>query len=144
MNVRQALVFVERHGVVLESAKGPAPNLAEAIVGSPIQGGWWGHPLGHTIFNITQAVRDSKDILTCRLLDGKITFVHRRCWPALVRLAGKFRKERLAAVSEIHTNGGAHRAVLKAYPRWVPAWARKQAARLSESEASRLLGPASK
>ena len=36
--------FVERHGVVLASARGPVPNVAEAVAGEPIRGSWWGHP----------------------------------------------------------------------------------------------------
>ena len=28
---------------VLQAARGPAPNLAEAIAGEPIRGSWWGH-----------------------------------------------------------------------------------------------------
>src|SRR5690349_17933892 len=55
---RAALAFVRRHGVVLESAKGPVPNLAEAAVGAPIRGNWWGHPKGKQIFWLTRAVRD--------------------------------------------------------------------------------------
>ena len=35
---RQALAFVRQHGVVLESAHGPVPCLAEAIAGGPIRG----------------------------------------------------------------------------------------------------------
>ena len=33
-----ALKFVRKHGIVLESAKGPVPNLAEAIARAPDPG----------------------------------------------------------------------------------------------------------
>jgi hypothetical protein len=33
-----------------------------------------------------------------RLVEGKITFVHRRLWPALVRLAAVVGEERLTAI----------------------------------------------
>jgi hypothetical protein len=36
------LAFVEKHGVVMESGRGPVPSLAEAIAGEPIRGSWWG------------------------------------------------------------------------------------------------------
>ena len=42
MNQKEALAFVERHGIVLQAARGPLPNLAEAIVRGPIRGSWWG------------------------------------------------------------------------------------------------------
>ena len=33
MNQKEALAFVERHGIVLQAARGPLPNLAETIAG---------------------------------------------------------------------------------------------------------------
>ena len=91
--------LVEKHGVVLEGGRGPVPSLAEAIAGEPIHGSWWGHKKGKSIFWASRAVRDSDDILVCRLVGGKITYVHRRLWPALVRLAKLIDKNSIAAVS---------------------------------------------
>jgi hypothetical protein len=36
-------------------------------------GSWWGHAKGHEIFWLTRAVRDSGDVLVCRLVGGKVT-----------------------------------------------------------------------
>ena len=105
---RDALTFVRKHGIVLESAHGPVPNLAEAVAGAPIRGSWWGHRKGHEIFRLTRAVRASPEVLVCRLVDGKITYVHRRMWPALVRLSDRFERKDLAAVHEMHTRRGHH------------------------------------
>src|SRR5213592_3279095 len=38
MTSKAALAFVRRHGVVLEGARGPVPNLAEAVATGPIRG----------------------------------------------------------------------------------------------------------
>jgi hypothetical protein len=103
------IAFVRQHGVVLESAKGPGPNLADAVAGTPIRGNWWNHPVGKQIFRATRVVRDSEQILVCRLVEGKITYVYRRMWPALVRLAGRFDKKALAAIREEHSASAAHR-----------------------------------
>jgi hypothetical protein len=135
-----ALAFVRRQGIVLESAHGPVPNLAEAVVGTPIRGSWWGHAKGKEIFWLTRAVRDSKQVLVCRLLRGKVTYVHRRLWPALVRLAGAFRQKDLAAVQEVHTRRGEHAVRVVAFPRWVPAAVKQRARGLSEAEAWAALG----
>ena len=78
MNVDQAKEYVRKHGIVLESARGSVPNIAEAIAGGPIKGSWWGDPKGDAIFIITRALRDDPDHLVCRLMDGKVTYVHRR------------------------------------------------------------------
>jgi len=87
MDAFDPVAFVARHGVVLASAKGPVPSVAEAVAGEPIRGSWWGHGKSSEIFHALGAVDDSPDILCFKLIDGKNTYVHRRLWPALVRLA---------------------------------------------------------
>jgi hypothetical protein len=133
--------FVARHGVVLASGKGPVPNLAEAMAGAPIRGGWWGHPKGREIFRALQELDDSPDVLSFRLVERKITFVHRRLWPAMVRLALELGKERLTAIRQEHTKTGAHRNVLTPFPNWVPAEVEAAARELSEADARTQLGP---
>jgi hypothetical protein len=91
----QGLAFVRRHGIVLQAARGPVRSLAEAIVGGAIRGSWWGHPKGQEIHRVTEAVGESPEVLVCKLIDGKVTYIHRRLWPALVRLASRFQKEQL-------------------------------------------------
>jgi hypothetical protein len=100
---RAALAFVKQHGIVLESARGPVPNVAERVAGGPIRGSWWSHRAARAIFRVTRGLRASPDVLVCRLLGGKVTYVHRRLWPALVRLAPELRARRLAALREVHT-----------------------------------------
>lgn len=139
MRPTDAVDFVERHGIVLQAARGPVPSLAEAIAGGPIRGSWWGHPKGKQIFQAAEAVGDSPEVLVCKLIDGKITYVHRRLWPALVKLAGRFRKEQLAKVWDEHTSTGAHRARRTPFPAWVPAEVMKQAAALSVPKAESIL-----
>jgi hypothetical protein len=92
------LDWVCEQGVVLQSARGPLPNLAEQIAGEPISGSWWGHSSGHEIFAVLTRLLDSSDVIATRLVNGKITLIHRRLWPAVVRVADRFPAERLAAV----------------------------------------------
>jgi hypothetical protein len=125
---------------MLEAARGPVPNLVAAIAGKQQRGSWWTHPRGREIFAITRAVRDSPNVLVCRLASGRITYVHRRVWPALVRLAPRLPSTAIARLREVHTATGKHRVVSVAYPRWVPAEVRRKAAKLSERDAVRALG----
>ena len=141
MSPRQAVAFVERHGVVLQAARGPVPSLAEAVAGERIRGSWWGHPKGQQIFLASEAVSESPDVLVCKLVDGKVTYIHRRLWPALVKLAARFRRAQLAKVWSEHTPSGAHRARRQAFPRWVPPTVLRQAERLSVGRAEALLLP---
>ncbi len=136
-----AMAFVREHGVVIVSAKGPVPRLAEVIAGEAIRGSWWAHPKGREIFAILQAVTEAKEILVCRLVGGKVTLVHRRLWPALVRAAGRFAPDRIAQVREVHTASGRHVTQEVPFPKWVPGEVKKQAKAMSEQEALAALGP---
>jgi hypothetical protein len=135
MTSRQALAFIRKRGVVLEAARGPVPSLAEVIAGEPIRGSWWSHPKSHEIFSVTRAVRGSDDVLVCRLVKGKVTFVHRRLWPTLVRAAGRLPSEHLSRVREIHTSSGRHVTKEVPFPDWVPPSVRAAARNLSEKVA---------
>ena len=84
------LDWLRGQGVVLQSARGPVPSLAERIVGEPIRGSWWGHPSGDEIYRVVNRVRASPDVVATRLINGKVTLIHRRLWPALVRVADRF------------------------------------------------------
>ena len=139
MNGKEALAFVKRHGIVLQAARGPVPSLAEAVAGGPIRGSWWGHPKGREIFRAVEVVCSSPDVLVCKLVAGKVTYVHRRVWPALVKLSSRFSKAQLARVWEEHTARGTHRSRSQAFPKWVPAGVLGQAATLSVAEAEREL-----
>lgn len=141
MTPKQALAFVRHHGIVLQAARGPAPSLAEEIAGGPIRGSWWGHPKGHEIFRVLESVSGNRDILVCKLIGGKVTYVHRRLWPALVRLGPRFRAARLAKTWNEHTRTGAHVSRSIPFPKWVSSQTREQAASLSIAEAERLLAP---
>jgi hypothetical protein len=108
------------HGMLLESARGPLPNLAEMIVGAPITGSWWSHPDCHAIFAALNQLADSPDVVRTRLVGGKVTVIHRRVWPALARVADQLPAKGLAALHEEHTASGHHRVHEVPFPDWVP------------------------
>ena len=125
----------------MESARGPLPNLAEFMAGEPITGSWWSHPASHDIYAAIQQVRDSPVVVATRLVNGKVTLIHRRLWPALARLADRFPADRLAAIQEEHTPTGAHRKRETPFPDWLPPEVSVAAGRLSDEEAWRALPP---
>jgi hypothetical protein len=141
MRSAEALAFVSKHGLVLESGTGPVPSLVEAITGEPIRGSWWGHARGSEIFAVTRAIRENPDVLVCRLVEGKITYVHRRLWPALVRLSERFPHSNLAQIREVHAASGKHAVEESRFPDWVPRGVAAQASHLDEQSALRQLGP---
>src|SRR5438128_1350517 len=136
MNAKQALAWVKQRGIALESARASVPSLAQVIAGGPLRGSWWAHPKGNDIFLLSRAIRSSPDVLVCRLVEGKITYVHRRMWPALVSLAGRFPKQRLSALNEVHTPAGKHKLLVTPFPDWVPDEVQQADQKLTEKEAA--------
>jgi len=140
MTPRQALRFIAQHGVVLEAARGPVPSLLEAALGRRPRGSWWGHPRGKEFFWLTRAVRASRDVLVCRLVSGKVTYVDCRLWPALARLERRFGRAALQALREVHTASGAHRVTLTPFRKRVSRRVLASGARLSPERALAALG----
>jgi|SRR5947207_1476225 len=117
MDVMAALID---NGMLLQSARGPLPNVADLVAGEPIKGSWWSHRKSHAILTALESLDGSRDVVRMRLVNGKVTFVHRRMWPALVRLADRFAPKQLAVLHEEHTASGAHRVEEQPFPDWVP------------------------
>lgn len=139
-DAEDALTFVREHGVVLVSAKGPAPRLTEAIVREPIAGSWWAHRQSHRIHAIIESVTGSEQVLVCRLINDKVTLIHRRLWPAFVRLGKRFGRDQLAQVREEHTSSGRHVTRRVPFPRWVPRDVLSQGKAMDEREALAAVG----
>src|SRR2546428_12763973 len=106
MTTKDAIQFVKDRGIVLESGHGPVPNLAETIAGVPIRGSWWGHAKGQEIWKITRALREAREILVCRLVDGKVRHVHRRLGPARIKPGRRIHPGRRAAMRGVHLPSG--------------------------------------
>jgi hypothetical protein len=76
---------LERLGfLLLQDAK--LPNLAALVAGAPISGSWWGHPAGHAIFGVAGEIDAHPDVMVTKLCAGKVTFVHRRFFGALIAI----------------------------------------------------------
>lgn len=71
--------------LLLSDAK--LPSLVGLIAGEPVRGSWWAHPKGHAIFRVATILADHPDVLVTKLVSGKVTFVHRKLWPALLAVA---------------------------------------------------------
>jgi len=134
--------LIEKHGVMLASARGPVLNVAESVAGEPIVGGWWAHPKGKAIFAALSEVDDSNDVRCFKLIDGKVTFVHRRIWPALVRLCrdGLIGAGVLGCVQQEHMRTGEHRNFVLPFPEWVDDATAAAAGKL-DADAARALVP---
>ena len=77
---------LKKWGLVLESDP-KLPSVCTVITGEPMKGSWWSHPMAQTIFQVNERLDDHPDVLIAKLLAGKVTFVHRQFWPALLAVA---------------------------------------------------------
>ena len=81
--VARVLSILAREGLLLLS-DARLPSIAGLVAGAPVRGSWWGHPAGQAIFQVSEALADHPDVVVNRLVAGKVTYVHRRLWPALL------------------------------------------------------------
>jgi hypothetical protein len=70
----------KRLGVILESDQ-RLPCITALVVGERVKGSWWSHPKGRLIWRVLNRFLSRKDVLTTRLISGKVTFVYRGLWP---------------------------------------------------------------
>jgi hypothetical protein len=79
--------LVREKRIVLAAGKHPLPTIADHVAGEPVRGNWWSHPKGGAIFAALQTLDHDPFVRICRLVDGRVTFVHASLWPAVLRLA---------------------------------------------------------
>ena len=72
---------------LLMAADRVLPSVVTLVAGGPIRGSWWAHPSSHAIFGASSALASHPDAIALPLVSGKVTFVHRRLWPALLGVA---------------------------------------------------------
>ena len=79
-------IAIERHGLVLvQDAK--LPNVVRIVSGETLRGSWWSHRDANRIFAVVESIEAHPDNLATKLVAGKVTFLHRRLWPALLGVA---------------------------------------------------------
>lgn len=83
--VRVALSDLRRYGILMESDAN-LPSVTTITVGGPIRGSWWKHPKAHEIHYVTRQMASHSDVLVTKLVSRKVTYVHRKLWPAIVAL----------------------------------------------------------
>ena len=81
-----AINALEEHGLLLQSDS-LLPNAVSILAGEPVKGSWWAHPQAHQIFHSLNALQDNDDVLSTKLLSGKVTLVHRKLWRDFIPIA---------------------------------------------------------
>jgi hypothetical protein len=79
------LAKLKEYGLLLQT-DAKLPNVCALVAGAQVHGSWWAHPLSHEIFRVNCELVEHPDVLVCKLISGKITYVHRPLWPAVVAI----------------------------------------------------------
>ena len=85
-NLAKVLSALEQNGLLMQ-ADSNLPSVVTLLVGKPVRGSWWGHPMGDAIHIVNTELKAHPDVIATYLVSGKITLIHRRIWPALFGVA---------------------------------------------------------
>jgi hypothetical protein len=84
--VKRVLKSLQAGGLLLLQDK-TFPSVVSLVTGERLSGSWWSHPRAEAIFRTLCAVQVHPDVLETKLLAGKVTFLHKRLWPAVLAVA---------------------------------------------------------
>ncbi|HEY2408520.1 MAG TPA: hypothetical protein VGI10_21085 [Polyangiaceae bacterium] len=65
------------------------PSVTTLVAGEPIRGSWWGHARGRDIYELLTQFEHGAGALSLKLVNDKITYVHRALWPAFLTLSAR-------------------------------------------------------
>ena len=82
LSERSLAVALDQYGLLLLQDK-VLPSVVGIITGERVAGSWWSHPRAQEIYRRLQELEAAGDAMATKLINGKVTFVHRRLWPAL-------------------------------------------------------------
>ena len=85
MNLETLLDRLREFDLLLDTD--PAlPSVSGIVAGGPVRGSWWSHPRAKLMYKLAIELRDHPDALFIRLVSGKLTYVHRNLWPAILSI----------------------------------------------------------
>jgi hypothetical protein len=79
------LAKLKQHGLLLQTDP-HLPSVSALVAGAPVRGSWWAHPRSQDIFRVNDQLEDHPDVLVVKLISGKITYVHRTLWHAIIAI----------------------------------------------------------
>jgi hypothetical protein len=83
--LQRVVAGLKQHRLLLQTDK-RLPNVCALVAGGPVSGSWWAHAQSHDIFRVNCALAERHDVLVTKLVSGKITYVDRALWSALVTI----------------------------------------------------------
>jgi hypothetical protein len=72
--LREQALLLQQHKVL--------PNVVALVAGESLTSSWWKQARAHDILRCLVQLTEDPNVLLTKLICGKVTFVHRRLWPA--------------------------------------------------------------
>ena len=89
---------LDRIGLLLQH-DAELPSATALLAGAPIAGSWWGHPLGKQLYEWLSEFERGAGALSLKLVNGKVTYVAARLWPAILVLVSAGAGERVTSLT---------------------------------------------
>jgi hypothetical protein len=87
MDDSRVIACLRERGLLMLQDKKLESAVAILTGGERLTGSWWSHPKANAIYAILDEVTERPDVLVAKLVQKKVTLVHRRLWPALLGVA---------------------------------------------------------
>jgi hypothetical protein len=78
--------LLREQGLLLQQDRS-LPNVVNLVLDETLSTSWWSHPRAEEVLRCLSELADHPDVLLTKLVRGKVTFVHRSLWPALLAVA---------------------------------------------------------
>ena len=85
-SVRRVLAELRVRGILLQSDP-KLPSVASIVVGESIAGSWWSRPEANAVYWVLEGLEQQPDLIQAKLVNGKVTLIHRDLWPSLFAVA---------------------------------------------------------
>ena len=83
---QRCTAHLRKHSLLM-SSDARYPSVTTIVAGEPVAGSWWDHASGKQIYAIQNRLLAHKDVLAVKLIEGKVTLVHRKLWPDVLAMA---------------------------------------------------------
>ena len=81
----EVLAAIHARGLLLLQDRTLA-SAVQILAGETVSGLWWSHPRANQMYAALETVSDHADVLVAKLVAGKLTFVDRALWPAVLAI----------------------------------------------------------
>jgi hypothetical protein len=87
MDDSRVIACLRERGLLMLQDKKLENAVAILTRGEDLTGSWWSHPKANAIYAILEEVTERPDVLVAKLVQKRVTLVHRRLWPAFLGVA---------------------------------------------------------